>query len=125
MSNQPIENNDMPEEIDFSKGVRGLHHISPGDRKSTRLNSSHRCSSYAGFCLKKQVRRRHEDPRLHRCPPDRCHPQSPPALRFMGPISPPPPTTTAPTTSRALPCFFLMAGRPRPFSFFPSPALSR
>src|SRR5437762_4926583 len=23
------------------------------DRKSTRLNSSHRCSSYAGFCLKK------------------------------------------------------------------------
>src|SRR5437762_9882660 len=24
------------------------------DRKSTRLNSSHRCSSYAGFCLKKK-----------------------------------------------------------------------
>src|SRR5437762_9581570 len=23
------------------------------DRKSTRLNSSHRCSSYAAFCLKK------------------------------------------------------------------------
>src|SRR5437762_6102743 len=23
-----------------------------GDRKSTRLNSSHRCSSYAVFCLK-------------------------------------------------------------------------
>src|SRR5437764_8699944 len=27
------------------------HH---GDRKSTRLNSSHRCISYAVFCLKKK-----------------------------------------------------------------------
>src|ERR1017187_9896132 len=26
----------------------------PIDRKSTRLNSSHRCISYAVFCLKKQ-----------------------------------------------------------------------
>src|SRR5436189_4455957 len=26
----------------------------PPDRKSTRLNSSHRCSSYAVFCLKKK-----------------------------------------------------------------------
>ena len=26
----------------------------PGDRKSTRLNSSHRCISYAVFCLKKK-----------------------------------------------------------------------
>src|SRR5437762_5991648 len=25
------------------------------DRKSTRLNSSHRCSSYAVFCLKKKI----------------------------------------------------------------------
>src|SRR5437762_8784571 len=25
----------------------------PSDRKSTRLNSSHRCNSYAGFCMKK------------------------------------------------------------------------
>src|SRR5437762_5495929 len=25
----------------------------PQDRKSTRLNSSHRCTSYAVFCLKK------------------------------------------------------------------------
>ena len=30
MSDQPIPDNDMPAEIDFSKGVRGLHHISPG-----------------------------------------------------------------------------------------------
>src|SRR5437879_6896123 len=27
---------------------------SPQDRKSTRLNSSHRCISYAVFCLKKK-----------------------------------------------------------------------
>src|ERR1017187_10580391 len=27
---------------------------SSGDRKSTRLNSSHRCISYAVFCLKKK-----------------------------------------------------------------------
>src|ERR1017187_6604880 len=38
-----------------------LHHIPrtgesqwPLDRKSTRLNSSHRCISYAVFCLKKK-----------------------------------------------------------------------
>src|SRR5437762_9097530 len=31
-----------------------------GDRKSTRLNSSHRCISYAVFCLKKKIEsRRH------------------------------------------------------------------
>src|SRR5437879_7764397 len=29
-----------------------------GDRKSTRLNSSHRCISYAVFCLKKKKNRR-------------------------------------------------------------------
>ncbi len=29
MSNQPSEDNDTPAEIDFSKGVRGLHHIPP------------------------------------------------------------------------------------------------
>src|SRR5436189_4124683 len=28
----------------------------PSDRKSTRLNSSHRCNSYAVFCLKKKKR---------------------------------------------------------------------
>src|SRR5437762_8518346 len=29
------------------------------DRKSTRLNSSHRCISYAVFCLKKKKRTEH------------------------------------------------------------------
>src|SRR5437879_6952359 len=31
-----------------------LLEIRVGDRKSTRLNSSHRCISYAVFCLKKK-----------------------------------------------------------------------
>src|SRR5437762_8383649 len=30
---------------------------SRSDRKSTRLNSSHRCISYAVFCLKKKINR--------------------------------------------------------------------
>ena len=30
MNYQPGEDNDMPTEIDFSKAVRGLHHIPPG-----------------------------------------------------------------------------------------------
>src|SRR5437764_3307874 len=30
------------------------------DRKSTRLNSSHRCISYAVFCLKKKTKKREE-----------------------------------------------------------------
>src|SRR5437762_9549870 len=32
----------------------GLNRATLGDRKSTRLNSSHRCISYAVFCLKKK-----------------------------------------------------------------------
>src|SRR3970040_2348040 len=35
-----------------------LSQINGGDRKSTRLNSSHRCISYAVFCLKKKSRKR-------------------------------------------------------------------
>jgi hypothetical protein len=27
-----MENDDMPDEIDFSRGVRGLHHVPPGAR---------------------------------------------------------------------------------------------
>ena len=34
--------------VNIEKIAEGL-----GDRKSTRLNSSHRCISYAVFCLKK------------------------------------------------------------------------
>jgi hypothetical protein len=32
MSDQASEDEKMPSEIDFSKGVRGLHHIPPGAR---------------------------------------------------------------------------------------------
>src|SRR5437879_9526298 len=35
----------------------GLHGTVTGDRKSTRLNSSHRCISYAVFCLKKKKKK--------------------------------------------------------------------
>jgi hypothetical protein len=32
MNNRPMDENDMRSEIDFSKGVRGLHHIPPGSK---------------------------------------------------------------------------------------------
>jgi hypothetical protein len=32
MSDQAFEDEGMPSEIDFSKGVRGLHHIPPGSK---------------------------------------------------------------------------------------------
>ena len=32
MNNQPIEDDDMPAEIDFTKGVRGLHRVPPDAR---------------------------------------------------------------------------------------------
>jgi hypothetical protein len=32
MNNLPVDENGMPAEIDFSKGVRGLHHIPAGAR---------------------------------------------------------------------------------------------
>src|SRR5437762_3728409 len=37
-----------------SAGIGGARSCGTGDRKSTRLNSSHRCISYAVFCLKKK-----------------------------------------------------------------------
>src|SRR3712207_8524672 len=41
---------------------RWAHPLSEGDRKSTRLNSSHANISYAVFCLKKIRRQRRPDP---------------------------------------------------------------
>src|ERR1017187_10109174 len=49
-----------------------------GDRKSTRLNSSHRCISYAVFCLKKKKKKikqhihRRTDRSTSRYGPQRC-----------------------------------------------------
>src|ERR1017187_10839540 len=48
--------------ISSLKGLGSIYYAYPGrrggldlDRKSTRLNSSHRCISYAVFCLKKNT----------------------------------------------------------------------
>src|SRR5437879_10033252 len=41
---------DRPQDIDDDEAMSFF-----GDRKSTRLNSSHRCISYAVFCLKKKT----------------------------------------------------------------------
>src|SRR5437763_6534705 len=38
--------------------VRRDHEMGQLDRKSTRLNSSHRCISYAVFCLKKKKKKK-------------------------------------------------------------------
>jgi hypothetical protein len=32
MNDRPIDEDAMPSEIDFSQGVRGLHHIPPGEK---------------------------------------------------------------------------------------------
>src|SRR5258708_13314427 len=39
------------------------------DRKSTRLNSSHQIISYAVFCLKKKINKRHKTTNLHHSTP--------------------------------------------------------
>src|SRR5437762_9022867 len=36
--------------------AQAIQPVVRADRKSTRLNSSHRCISYAVFCLKKKLR---------------------------------------------------------------------
>src|SRR5438445_8223107 len=38
--------------------VHGGHRVGAGDRKSTRLNSSHANISYAVFCLKKKKKKK-------------------------------------------------------------------
>src|SRR5438067_9522801 len=44
-----------------------------GDRKSTRLNSSHVSISYAVFCLKKKKTIQHPDPSANIVPPTALH----------------------------------------------------
>src|SRR2546430_11314479 len=44
------------DELGLSRPVVDLCELSKGDRKSTRLNSSHSQISYAVFCLKKKLR---------------------------------------------------------------------
>src|SRR5256885_4867743 len=40
--------------------------LTPSDRKSTRLNSSHLVISYAVFCLKKKKKNKHQACQQHR-----------------------------------------------------------
>src|SRR5437762_7903735 len=41
-------------DLEEARADGDLRELVPEDRKSTRLNSSHRCISYAVFCLKKK-----------------------------------------------------------------------
>src|SRR5207245_3211665 len=43
-------------------GMGGMCGVRGGDRKSTRLNSSHGSTSYAVFCLKKKNKEGNEQP---------------------------------------------------------------
>src|SRR5437879_7821286 len=59
----PIWDADGREYLDFAGGIacQNLGHNPEAvvrDRKSTRLNSSHRCISYAVFCLKKKKKKK-------------------------------------------------------------------
>src|SRR5437764_2855918 len=63
---QPVEADEQRRRAEAERcagrGIDDLHRVGQEvagqqraqDRKSTRLNSSHRCSSYAVFCLKKK-----------------------------------------------------------------------
>src|SRR2546426_7079569 len=46
-------------DVERRRAVRARAGCARGDRKSTRLNSSHLVISYAVFCLKKKKKRRH------------------------------------------------------------------
>ena len=56
MNNRPIGDNDMPSEIDFSKGVRGLHHIPPGAKVLMPVSIERGVWEY--FCGKSRAARR-------------------------------------------------------------------
>src|SRR5258708_25157478 len=49
-----VTGNDWPVPIDHASAFVTLPENAAGDRKSTRLNSSHQIISYAVFCLKKK-----------------------------------------------------------------------
>src|ERR1017187_1070477 len=92
------------------------------DRKSTRLNSSHRCISYAFFCLKKQqlLVRRFE---ITLFPGESItHASTSPASTSSEVPSTLTPSSTGPTTVWFLLffCFFKSSGAPRVQPYFPS-----
>src|SRR5437879_7898906 len=58
---EPVPRARLPRRLPHPYGrARGT-----GDRKSTRLNSSHRCISYAVFCLKKKKEQIHVQEAAH------------------------------------------------------------
>src|SRR2546422_3161469 len=58
------DGNDGARAIATKLGMTALGSGPPGDRKSTRLNSSHGYISYAVFCLKKKKINRSEELRI-------------------------------------------------------------
>src|SRR5438094_5670477 len=63
---------------------------SQADRKSTRLNSSHRTISYAVFCLKTKPPSSPPPPPPAPAPPPPPHPPPRPATPHLHPLPPPP-----------------------------------
>src|SRR5437762_7505633 len=49
---------DPTADVTVAEDQIGGHDLERLDRKSTRLNSSHRCISYAVFCLKKKKKKK-------------------------------------------------------------------
>src|ERR1017187_1884904 len=101
---------------------RGIHR----DRKSTRLNSSHRCISYPVFCLKKKRDAPPRKKRPNRHPRPTHRPLSAGAPTSIGgqrgAVDPLP---TAPMTGAIAQRFFLMVRRPPRSTLFPYAALFR
>src|SRR2546426_8445267 len=52
---QGLELDGVPADADAETQPAAAQHVDLGDRKSTRLNSSHLVISYAVFCLKKKI----------------------------------------------------------------------
>src|SRR5258708_10449818 len=59
---RPVDSRPIRRGAGFTSATRG---ITPKDRKSTRLNSSHQIISYAVFCLKKKKKKRNRPTRHH------------------------------------------------------------
>src|SRR2546429_3575136 len=52
---QVVPGSCWPQELGCTSSIPRVTHELEGDRKSTRLNSSHGYISYAVFCLKKKI----------------------------------------------------------------------
>src|SRR5437879_6859794 len=53
-------------QVQEARVARVQHAEAVLDRKSTRLNSSHRCISYAVFCLKKKKKKKKKQNKKHK-----------------------------------------------------------